>query len=301
MKIGYPCINWRIGCKTSSKFKLKNYSEDNLIKKIENNLYCLKKTLEFNIKNNLLFFRISSDTIPFASHPICQFNWANYFKEKFAEIGQLIKKNHLRISMHPDQFVLINSLDKEVIKKSIKELEYHCQILDLLHLDSTAKIQIHVGGVYGDKKRSIKRFVENYKKLDNKIKKRLVIENDERQYSLKDCLNIAKETNIPIVFDVFHHYLNNNGESIREGIILAQKTYQKKDGILIVDYSNQKKNARLGTHSDHIDVDLFKQFINETEGLDFDIMLEIKDKEKSALEAAQYLKKQKHKYFVFIN
>lgn len=301
MKIGYPCINWRIGCATNSKFKLKNYSEDNLIKKIENNLYCLKKTLEFNIKNNLLFFRISSDTIPFASHPICQFNWANYFKEKFAEIGQLIKKNHLRISMHPDQFVLINSLDKEVIKKSIKELEYHCQILDLMNLDSTAKIQIHVGGVYGDKKRSIKRFVENYKKLDNKIKKRLVIENDERLYSLKDCLNIAKETNIPIVFDVFHHSLNNNGESTREGIILAQKTYQKKDGILIVDYSNQKKNARLGTHSDHIDIDLFKQFINETEGLDFDIMLEIKDKEKSALEAVQYLKKQKHKYFVFIN
>ncbi|MEM4133732.1 MAG: UV DNA damage repair endonuclease UvsE [Candidatus Micrarchaeia archaeon] len=289
MKIGYPCINNSIGCTANSTFRLANYSEENMKEKISNNLSCLKKILEYNVKNGLLFFRISSDIVPFASHPICKFNWQKYFSKEFKEIGKYIKENDIRISMHPDQFVLINAKDKRIIESSIRELNYHCDVLDLMGLDSTAKVQIHVGGVYGNKEESIQRFIENYKKLPNKIKKRLVIENDERNYSLKDCVAIHQETKIPILFDSFHHLCLNNGETRREGIEIAMDTWKEKDGVLMTDYSSQEKNAKIGTHAKHIDIEDFKRYIEETKNLDFDIMLEIKDKEKSALKAKKLI------------
>ncbi|MEM4219060.1 MAG: UV DNA damage repair endonuclease UvsE [Candidatus Micrarchaeia archaeon] len=289
MKIGYPCINNSIGCTANSTFRLANYSEENMKEKISNNLSCLKKILEYNVKNGLLFFRISSDIVPFASHPICKFNWQKYFSKEFKEIGKYIKENDIRISMHPDQFVLINAKDKRIIESSIRELNYHCDVLDLMGLDSTAKVQIHVGGVYGNKEESIKRFIENYKKLPNKIKKRLVIENDERNYSLKDCVAIYQETGIPVLFDSFHHLCLNNGETRREGVEIAMDTWKEKDGVLMTDYSSQEKNAKIGTHAKHIDIEDFKRYIEETKNLDFDIMLEIKDKEKSALKAKKLI------------
>ncbi|MCX7995811.1 MAG: UV DNA damage repair endonuclease UvsE [candidate division WOR-3 bacterium] len=291
MKIGYPCINLSIGCTTNSTFRLKNYSERNLIEKVNNNLDCLQKILEFNLKHNLLFFRMSSDIVPFASHPINKFNWQKYFKNRFEEIGNFIKKYDFRISMHPDQFVLLNSPDKKIVQNSIKELIYHCEVLDLMGLDKTAKVQIHVGGVYYDKKESIKRFVRNYQQLPAMVKSRLVIENDERLYSIIECLSIYQETGIPIVFDYFHHSCLNKGETYLEGINMALKTWQKKDGLMITDYSTQKKGARTGTHTEHIDLKDFENYIQSTLYLDFDIMLEIKDKEKSALKALKILKK----------
>ncbi len=75
MKIGYPCINLTLNCRSSRTFRLENYSEERLIETIENNLNCLAKILEFNYNNNILFFRITSDLIPFASHPIMKFGW----------------------------------------------------------------------------------------------------------------------------------------------------------------------------------------------------------------------------------
>ncbi|MEM3814520.1 MAG: UV DNA damage repair endonuclease UvsE [Candidatus Micrarchaeia archaeon] len=289
MKIGYPCINNSIGCTANSTFRLANYSEENMKEKISNNLSCLKKILEYNVKNELLFFRISSDIVPFASHPICKFDWQKYFSKEFKAIGKYIKEKNIRISMHPDQFVLINAKDKRIIESSIRELNYHCDVLDLMGLDSTAKVQIHVGGVYGNKEESIQRFIENYKKLPNKIKKRLVIENDERNYSLKDCVAIYQETGIPVLFDSFHHLCFNNGETRRKGVEIAMETWKEKDGILMTDYSSQEKNAKIGTHARHIDINDFKRYIEETKNLDFDIMLEIKDKEKSALKAKKLI------------
>ncbi len=285
MKIGYPCINRSIGCTANSTFRLKNYSEENLIKKLENNLECLKKILEYNKENNLFFFRISSDIVPFASHPVCKFDWQNHFKIQFQEIGDFIKKNNMRISMHPDQFTLINAKDPEIVRRSIEELNYHCEVLDLMGLDHTAKIQIHVGGVYGDKEASIKRFVGNYIKLPEKIKKRLVVENDDRSYSLKDCLKINKRCGVPILFDTFHHECLNDGENMREALLKAKSTWKEEDGELMIDYSTQKAEARRGTHTQHIDIGHFRDLLQKTRDINFDIMLEIKDKEESALKA----------------
>jgi len=293
MKIGYPCINHTINCKGNKTFRLKSYSEKKLIEIVDNNLKCLIKILKFNINNNILFFRITSDLIPFASHSICKYKWQNHFKNNFKIIGNLIKNYNIRISMHPDQFIVLNSLDENVVNRSILELNYHAEVLDLMELDNTAKIQLHIGGAYGNKEKSLNRFCVNYKKLNNKVKKRLVIENDDKIYSYKNCSYIYKQIKIPLLFDVFHYKILNDGESIKNILKHQNKTWGKKDGIPMIDYSSQKPNSRAGSHSENIDIDDFKKFLNDSKPYNFDIMLEIKDKETSALKAVKITKKDK--------
>jgi UV DNA damage endonuclease len=254
---------------------------------VQDNLVCLGRILRFNLKHNILFFRITSDLIPFASHPICKFDWQGSFGKRFKAIGDFIKSYGMRLSMHPDQFTLINSLDNRVFENSVRELVYHAQVLDLMELDTSAKIQIHVGGIYRDKDSSMIRFVERFEKLDEIVKRRLVIENDDSRYSLRDCLQISAKTRAPVLFDVFHHGVNSSGETIQEASGLFTKTWKEKDGLPMVDYSSQKAGHRMGKHAETINLEHFGEFLDKSKPYDFDIMLEIKDKEISALKAIE--------------
>ncbi len=285
MRIGYPCINRSLECRGNRTFRLQSFSGERLVETVENNLDCLFHILRFNAANNLLFFRITSDLVPFASHPVCRFDWGEHFRKEFRGIGRFIRKHRIRISMHPDQFTLINSLKEDIFERSRKELLYHARVLDLLGLNRTAKIQIHVGGVYGDKPAAIERFIARYRTLEKEILRRLVIENDDVSYTLADCLAISRKTGIPVLFDVFHHSVNSSGETVEEAVRAAAATWKKRDGILMVDYSSQKKGASRGSHTESIDLRDFKKFLASTRPVDFDVMLEIKDKEKSARKA----------------
>ncbi len=305
MRVGYPCINNTIIRNAPSTFRLASYSESRIIQTVKDNLIHLNQILKYNVKNNLLFFRISSDLVPFASHPICKFDWYKFFQLELEQIGDYIKKYNIRISMHPDQFIVLNSPNEKILEKSIHELEYHCRLLDTMGLDDTAKVQIHVGGVYGNKAEAIERFIKTYNNdiqlVDNSIKRRLVIENDDHLYSLKDCLYINQHTAIPIVFDSFHHKCYNNGESLKTALKITMSTWNRtRDGLPMVDYSSQdlgnriddnNKNRKKGKHAQTIDITSFEKFLKEIEGLDFDLMLEIKDKEKSALKALDTLRR----------
>ncbi len=293
MRIGYPCINLTIKNPNSSTFRLKSYSEKRFNETVLNNLDHLLSILKFNKKNNIYFFRISSDIIPFASHPVCNIDWIDAFKGKLIEIGDFINSNMMRVSMHPDQFVILNSKSEDIVKNSIRELQYHCELLDSMNLPYNAKIQIHGGGVYGDKEKAKKNFICNFNKfIERSLKKRLVIENDDRSYGLKDCLDINAETGIPIIFDTFHHECLNNGETIQQALSSFIKSWDYPiDGNPIIDYSSQSIGERRGKHAKTLDKNHFIYMYNEftkavkENKVDLDIMLEVKDKEKSALSA----------------
>ena len=286
MRIGYPCINRSLECRGNRTFRLRSYSEERLSETVAGNLDCLLRILRFNAANRLLFFRITSDLVPFASHPVCRFDWGRHFREEFRRIGRFIQKHRIRISMHPDQFTLINSIQEDIFERSRRELLYHARVLDLLGLNRTAKIQVHVGGVYGDKTAAIERFIARYHTLEEEVRRRLVIENDDVSYTLADCLAISRETGIPVLFDVFHHSVNCSGEPVAVAVRRAAATWKKRDGILMADYSSQKKGAPRGSHAETIDLRDFKKFLAAARPVDFDVMLEIKDKEKSARKAA---------------
>ena len=92
MKIGYPCTNLSIGCSSNKKFRLANFSIDKFSETVKNNLDCLNQIIDYNIKNNFLFLRISSETIPFASHEICNIDWKTKFRNELKCIGKKLQK-----------------------------------------------------------------------------------------------------------------------------------------------------------------------------------------------------------------
>jgi UV DNA damage endonuclease len=200
-------------------------------------------------------------------------------------VDDFIREHNMRISMHPDQFVLINALDADIVARTITELEYHARVLDSLGLDGSAKIQIHIGGVYGNRASSLSRFGQNYRLLHPSVRQRLVIENDDRAYTVADCLKVSEITGIPVLFDVFHHEVNGGGQPVAEVISRVAATWKKTDGIPMVDYSSQEPRVRKGNHAARLDPRHFLIFLNASQPFDLDIMLEIKEKEAAAITA----------------
>ncbi|MEN3010477.1 MAG: UV DNA damage repair endonuclease UvsE [Candidatus Bipolaricaulaceae bacterium] len=285
MRIGYPCINLSLPCRPSRTFRLANLSWERLKDTLAGNLACLEAIVRWNAQHGLLFLRITSDLVPLASHPQNRFPWDEAFAEKFREIGALIRSLGMRISMHPGQYTLLNSPRREVVAAAVRDLAYHARVLDLLGLDRTAKVQIHVGGVYGDKARAMERFVRAVEALPSRIRERLALENDEKFYTLSEVLRLCKATGLPAVFDVFHHELNPDGKSVVEALAAQRETWGQEDGLPIVDYSSPLPGGRPGSHAYKLNEAHFLRFLEESRPYDFDLMLEVKDKERSALRA----------------
>lgn len=291
MKIGYACIPLKIPNRTNRSFSIKNYNETLLIEKINSNLDDLLKILKYNISNDIYLFRIASDIIPFGSHPINNFNWTYEFKDKLKIIGNFIKKNNIRVSMHPGQYTVINSNNSDTVKKSIKDLEYHTKFLDSFDLDNKHKIILHIGGIYNDKPTAINNFINTYNSLPLNIKNRLVIENDEKNYSIDDLIYISEKCSIPIVYDNLHNYCFNEFYENPCSILSKIKhSWKYTDGNIKVHYSEQDINKKQGSHSFTITSQKILDYILETQNFDIDIMLEVKDKDFSAIKAINLFK-----------
>ena len=290
MNIGYACIT--VGLKDTSMKKclLRNVNDQLLLSTIEHNLNSLDKQIDYNINNNIKMFRISSDLIPFGSSKINGLDWQLIFKDSFSKIANKIKDNGMRVSMHPGQYTVLNSLTEITVENAINDLKYHVDVLDSLETDLSCKIILHVGGVYGDKEDAIKRFIDNYQLLPQPIKNRLVIENDDKSYNIKDVLAISALINIPVVYDNLHNALNPTDEhrSDSEWIHECSKTWAINDGKQKIHYSQSNPNKKSGSHSDTINIDEFLVF-NKTIKDDIDIMLEVKDKNISAIKCINCL------------
>lgn len=285
MRIGYPCLNTGIGCTSARTFRLRSWSEERFLSTVAENLACLSRILTFNAEHDLLFFRVTSDLVPFASHPVNTLDWQAIFAEEFAGIGAFVREQGMRISMHPDQFTLLTSPDEDVCERSVAELVYHAAVLDAMDLDAAAKIQIHLGGVYGDKETAVGRFLDRYRTLPEEVRRRLVVENDDHLYTETECRTVGRECGAPVLFDSFHHECNPSGLDTSEAVAACAATWKEQDGVPMVDYSSQEPGGRRGRHARTLDPAHFVAFLAAARPHDPDIMLEVRDKEQSALRA----------------
>lgn len=282
--IGYACISLTNKETTNRRMLLKNFSEEKFLEICNYNLNGLEKILLHNLKNNIKFFRISSDIIPMASHDINTIPWWDIFEDKLKTIGNIIKTNNMRVSMHATQFTVLNSPNKNVVESSIKDLEYHCKFLDALGLDEKTKIIIHVGGIYGNKELSVENFKNTFFNLSQHLKNRLIIENDEKNFSLDNVLAIATYLDCPVVFDSLHNKCyGDNHYDLNYILDTVSRTWSLKDGNPKVHYSQQNKNKKIGSHSNTINTLEFLDYYNVAKNYNIDIMLEVKDKDISAI------------------
>ena len=165
--------------------------------------------LRWNDKFGIKFLRLSSEMFPFASHEEYGYKLAPFVSEELAEAGRVAAELGHRLTTHPGQFTQLGSPRKQVIDNALRDLDYHAEMLSLLKLppqqDRDAIMVLHLGGVFGDKAATLDRFRENYKKLPQGVKNRLVLENDDVSWSVHELLPLCEELNIPMVLDFHHH------------------------------------------------------------------------------------------------
>lgn len=285
MRIGYACKLVGVSNTDMKSCTLKNASNEKLSELIKYNINSLNSIIDYNIENNIKLFRISSDLIPFGSCDVNNIKWWEIFQQEMNSIGDKIKKSNMRVSVHPGQYTVLNSNKGVVVQKAIQELVYHTRILDSLGMNSEHKVVLHIGGAYDNKSLSIDRFGENYKLLPDNVKKRLVIENDDKIYNIEEVLDIGLNFNIPVIFDNLHNKINYSEQKMSEAYWIEQcrVTWKKEDGNQKIHYSQQAEQKKIGSHSDFISINQFINFYNNLNRNDIDIMLEVKDKNLSCI------------------
>jgi len=285
VSIGYACLTIGVQNTDLKTCMLKNVNESRLAELISHNLQSLERIIDYNLANRIRLFRISSDLIPFGSSPANTLVWPEIFTARLQTIGAKINDSGMRVSMHPGQYTVLNSPDAGVVARAIEDLAYHAQVLESLGTGSEHKIVLHIGGVYNDKKQAIKRFIAHYRQLDSAITRRLVLENDERSYNIEEVLEIGTKLGAPVIFDNLHHAIHPPAGEKDQFYWLEQcrPTWHPRDGQQKIHYSQQNPGKKPGSHSDTIHINEFLRFYHTLNRNDLDIMLEVKDKNLSAL------------------
>lgn len=296
IRLGYVALSKAVNKTTSSTITYTNFNKQNkpidkLNRIIDNNLDALEEILNYNNKNNLHFYRLTSKLIPLATHKDVKYDYLKNHKEKFLKLANIIKENHIRLDLHPDQYTILNSTNKEVVKNTIEILKYHYKILEQLQIKDKLII-LHIGSNTFGKENSIKRFINNFNKLPQEIKNSIGIENDDKVFNIEDTLKLAKTLNIPVILDYHHFNCNHKNNDITQFIDEIFKTWKNKTPKIHFSSpkSNQKKEYR--SHSDYINVDDFINFIEKIKFInkDFDIMLEAKAKDDALYRLVRQLK-----------
>lgn len=272
---------------------------------LKNSLEYLDAILDHLAKHRIDMYRMSSDLAPYATHPAMpQFH--NMVQESGAELralGQKAKSLDIRLSFHPSQFVVLNSPDAELVKKSVWDLVSQAEMLDLMELGPEAVMVIHVGGTYGDIFSSRTRWVETWPTLPEPVRRRLVLEHDDLRFSAADALWIHEHTGVRLIFDHQHFWcLNPERADLGETFTKFMRTWpqgqQPKVHFssprtelrekLVVDKATKKKSIRLVPpvftgHADFCNPFEFATFMRLVDDQDFDIMLEVKAKDLALL------------------
>ena len=291
MNIGYACINMQL-----SSQKPKVYTGRSMIKRTFKakgidyaselglqNCKDLFEIVKWNNENGFPFFRITSNLFPWSSEYKLE-DMPDYFEigSTLANVGKYVADNNMRITSHPGPFNVLTSPHPHVVDNCINDLSTHGEVFDMMGLSRTPynKINIHIGGAYGDKESAMARFCTNFVRLPDSVKSRLTVENDDKatMYSVRDLYDgVYKVIGIPIVFDYHHHQFCTGDLTEQKALELAIKTWG--DIKPVVHYSESRRDEkkddtiRVQAHSDYV----YEKI--ETYGHDIDIMVEAKAKE----------------------
>ncbi len=303
-RMGYACVNMQLSYPQQYGGKPKG------VKRITTNRSMIKKTfmekgieyaselglkntkdlykiIKWNNENGFNFFRITSNLFPWASeYKLTDLPDYDKIKEVMSKTGKYISDNDIRITSHPGPFNVLTSPHEHVVENCITDLSIHGEVFDMMGLSRTPynKINIHIGGAYGDKVSAMERFCKNFHRLPDSVKSRLTVENDDKasMYSVKDLYEgVYCKIGIPIVFDYHHHRFCTGGLSEEDALEVAVSTWNNITPV--VHYSESRNieqeddKIKPQAHSDYV-----YDYIN-TYGNRVDIMVEAKHKELAVL------------------
>ena len=301
MRFGYACINMQLSypqqwggkekgvqpITTGRSMIRRTFDSKGVVyasEKCLSNVKDLDMIMDWNIMYGYNFFRVTSNLAPWKS----EYDWDEMpdleeIKWYLHSVGVKALTHDVRITSHPGPFNVLTSPHSHVVENCVKDLTEHGDVFDFMGLSRTPwnKINIHLGGVYGDKESAMDRFCKNFEKLPESVQTRLTVENDDKasMYSVKELYDgIYKRVGVPVVFDYHHHRFCDGGLTEQEALELAMSTWPK--GIVpVVHYSESRSieqeddKIKPQAHSDYV-----LDYI-DTYGNDVDIMIEAKHKE----------------------
>lgn len=289
VRLGYVAISMAVDVTSSSTYTYSEYLKNNDLDKLDrviiSNLEGLAKIIDYNICNNIHFYRMSSKIVPLATKEDVCFDYIDRYRWYYDVIGNKIRESGMRVDFHPDQYTVLNSTKKEVVNNSVETLKYHYRLLDVLGIDDKI-IVIHVGSSVFGKDNSIRRFINNFLKLPRYLRECIVVENDDKVFNVSDVINISDILKIPVVLD-YHHYKCNVSDINYNKIFDSWGSMTPK-----IHFSSSKNSREFRSHSDYINSDDFIRFIEDIKYLDMDvdIMLEAKGKDDSLFRLVRELK-----------
>ena len=265
---------------TSRTCRLRNATEARIRELIVENLAALARVTSFLAREHIALYRISSNVIPFASHPVNTVRWWDEYGDTFTRIGARLRALGVRVSTHPGQYTVLNSPHRSIVDAAVAELVYQARLLDALGADSTCKIVVHVGGLYGASEHvAMDRFIGSARTLPDPVLRRLVVENDDRLFDADEALHVGRAAGIPVVFDWLHHQANPCGRAIPEVLAEIFATWTAVDGRPKIHLSSQAPGAAVGAHAPFVDVRDVMAFLEVAPSKPFDCMLEAKKKD----------------------
>ena len=295
IQLGLCCLNTELRARkppifASRKMIIRTIKENGihvLKEKIIQNLEDVLKLMDWNEKNGIKVFRLSSELFPHKSNPKVEDYTYTFSLQLLKKIGEKSKKYNQRLTFHPGQYNVVGTPNEKCFEGTCRDLGYHADVLDLMGMGPDSVIVVHGGGTYGDKEAAIDRWCSQFYRLPKNVQKRLVLENCEKCYSIEDCLRISERINIPVVFDT-HHYecykILHPDEPIlppAEYMPHILETWKKR-GIKPKFHISEQGCGRVGHHSDYIKkIPEYLYEIPKKYGTHIDIMIEAKAKEKA--------------------
>ena len=276
--------------KEFSKYE-NNKGIDLLTERIRLNFKNFKKVLKYNYDNKIKFYRMTHTMFPLLTHPSVNIDYKEIFKDDFKRLKETISKYNIRIDTHPDEFCLLTSEKISVTLNSIEILKFHLSIFKLLGING--KCVLHIGSSKPTKEDALNRFKINYNKLPEKLKSLIILENDDKTYTVTDTLILCEELNIPMVLD-YHHFICNHEKNERIDKLLPRiiMTWENTNLNPKMHFSCSLNSKQKRNHSTYLNYNSFIKFLKLLKPLntDIDIMLEAKGKDEALFRLVRQLK-----------
>lgn len=254
------------------------------------NIADMHKMMEYNDAHSIRCFRLSSNIYPHFTDDVTESYTIDFSVKELELAGETSRRCKQRLLMHPGQYNQVGANTDRVFEKTVEDLSHHADILDAMGVGDEGVLIVHGGGMYGDKFKTVMRWINNFKRLPPKVRRRLVLENCEKCYSLSDVLVISDTLRedgheLPVVFDS-HHYecyeqLHPDEEPGDLHNLMKRVVESWGSRRPLMHISNQG-TGRVGHHSDYITrvPDIFR-YVAEELNVDFDLEVEAKMKEKA--------------------
>jgi UV DNA damage endonuclease len=254
------------------------------------NAEALLASLEFCASHGIGAFRINSQILPVKTHPAAGYEMDELpdgadITTRFRECGRFARSKGLRLSFHPDQFVVLNSPNPQTLANSLAELDYQAEVAEWVGADT---INLHGGGAYGDKAAALDALRKNIELLPRPVRSRLTLENDDKVYTPADLLPVCADTGVPLVYDVHHHRCLPDGLSIEAATEQAAATWKREPLFHLSSPIEGWRGPKPQRHHDYIDS---RDFPAVWENRALTVEVEAKAKELAVLQLLTWLEK----------